>query len=162
MSDANDPMESARHEQAAGDHRLAVGIMIGTTLGVGLGLLLAPRTGSELRGQIKAQATRAAHTCANGYHAATGKAAALGHRCHDAYDSSRHHVADAYRGTARYIGELTDAVTMKARRQSGAARRLALTQPPSPAGDPEGLRLAPAGSLESRNAPGERSMSSAL
>ena len=158
MRDANEQIEIVRHEHAAGDHRLAVGVVAGAALGVGLGLLLAPRKGSELREQIKVQATRAGKTASNGYHVATDKAGAWGHRCRDAYDSTRHHVVDAYHGTTRYIGEVSDAVTMKARRQAeGTAQRIAITQSEPPADTLEIIRRRAVGSPDSRIDPAERS-----
>ena len=158
MRDANEETGIVRHEHATGDHRLAVGVVAGAALGVGVGLLLAPRKGSELREQIKVQATRAANGASNGYHAAADKAGAWAHRCRDAYDSTRHHVVDTYHETTRYIGEVSDAVTMKARRQAeGPAKRITVTQPQPPVDQPESIRRRTGGSLESRIDPTERS-----
>ena len=134
MRDANEQIEIVGAGHVAEGQKLAMGIVAGAALGAALGLLLAPRKGSELRGQIKVQASRAANSASNGYHAVTDTAGAWAHRCHDAYDTSRHKVVDAYHGTTRYLGEVSDAVTMKPRQQpEGTAQRIAITQPQSPA-----------------------------
>jgi gas vesicle protein len=51
MADGNDPDE----HRAAGVG-LVTGFLVGTVFGLGLGILLAPKSGSELRGQIREQA----------------------------------------------------------------------------------------------------------
>jgi gas vesicle protein len=78
------------------DHRLAKGLIAGVAIGVGLGMLLAPRRGAELRKQIKD---------------ATGHWA---HRGHDVYNVCRDKIAHGAGETRRYAREVADAVTQKA------------------------------------------------
>lgn len=51
MADGND-----RDEHRGAGVGLVTGLLVGTVFGLGLGMLLAPKSGSELRGQIGEQA----------------------------------------------------------------------------------------------------------
>jgi len=44
-----------------------MGLLTGTVLGAGLGMLFAPKAGAELRGQLSEQATNLANTASDGY-----------------------------------------------------------------------------------------------
>ena len=57
-----------------------MGLLTGTVLGAGLGMLFAPRAGSELRNQLSEQAGNFANTASEGYRRASEAA-------------TRHHVA---------------------------------------------------------------------
>ena len=51
-----------------------MGLLTGTVLGVGLGMLLAPKAGSELRNQVSEQAGALANQAQKGYRKATENA----------------------------------------------------------------------------------------
>lgn len=51
-----------------------MGLLTGTVLGAGLGMLLAPKAGSELRGQIGEQARNLANTASEQYRRASEQA----------------------------------------------------------------------------------------
>lgn len=53
MADSND-----RDERRGAGVGLVTGLLVGTVFGLGLGMLLAPKSGSELRGQIGEQAQK--------------------------------------------------------------------------------------------------------
>ena len=61
-----------------GGGSFVMGLLTGTVLGAGLGMLFAPKPGSELRGQISEQAT-------NSYRKATEAAGELAERGKEAY-----------------------------------------------------------------------------
>jgi gas vesicle protein len=63
MSDANEGMGMTPDRHGAGDHRLVLGIGVGTALGVAVGVLLAPRKGSELRHTVAGKAKQVASSC---------------------------------------------------------------------------------------------------
>ena len=50
-----------------------LGLIAGAVLGAGLGMLLAPKAGSELRGQLGDQASRLRERANEGYQAASSK-----------------------------------------------------------------------------------------
>jgi gas vesicle protein len=52
----------------------ALGLLTGTVVGVGLGMLFAPKAGSELRNQLSEQAGALAHQTQEGYRKATENA----------------------------------------------------------------------------------------
>ncbi len=57
-----------RYGQENGDGgSFVMGLLTGTVLGAGLGMLFAPRAGAELRGQLSEQATNLANTASEGY-----------------------------------------------------------------------------------------------
>ena len=57
-----------------GNGRFVMGLLAGTVLGVGLGMLFAPRAGSELRTQLSEQAGALANRAQAGCRGATEKA----------------------------------------------------------------------------------------
>jgi len=77
-----------------------LGLITGAVLGAGLGLLLAPKSGAELRSQLTSRAGDLADRAAEGYQRASDVAADLADRgrnvARDAYDRAR----DAYDRTA--------------------------------------------------------------
>ena len=69
--------------QASRDHRFAIGLLVGTAIGAGLALWLAPRAADELRGRIQDSARN------------------LGKRAADQYDQATSRVGDAVDELAR-------------------------------------------------------------
>jgi gas vesicle protein len=57
-----------------GGGSFVIGLLTGTVLGVGLGMLFAPRAGSELRTQLSEQAGALANQTEEGYRKATENA----------------------------------------------------------------------------------------
>ncbi len=66
-----------------------MGLLAGTVLGAGLGMLFAPKTGSELRNQLGEQAGRIRTTAADGYNQATEKVSQIVDRGREAYERAR-------------------------------------------------------------------------
>ena len=65
--------EYDRFEREDGGGSFLMGLLAGTVLGAGLGMLFAPKAGSELRNQLGEQAGRLRTTAADGYQQATEK-----------------------------------------------------------------------------------------
>ena len=65
--------EYDRLEREEGGGSFLMGLLAGTVLGAGLGMLFAPKAGSELRNQLGEQAGRLRTTAADGYQQATEK-----------------------------------------------------------------------------------------
>src|SRR5258708_36029235 len=70
MADGYDRFEN----EGSGGGSFVMGLLTGTVLGAGLGMLFAPKAGSELRNQLSEQAGNLAHTASEGYRKATQSA----------------------------------------------------------------------------------------
>src|SRR5690606_6574713 len=65
-----------------------LGLMGGAVLGAGLGMLLAPKPGAELRGQLGTQASRLRTRASEGYATASEKVSSLYNRAQTAASST--------------------------------------------------------------------------
>jgi gas vesicle protein len=92
--------EYDRFEREDGGGSFLMGLLAGTVLGAGLGMLFAPKTGSELRSQLGEQAGRlrtqatdgyqqASEKVTQGYQQATEKVSQIVDRGKEAYDRAR-------------------------------------------------------------------------
>jgi hypothetical protein len=81
--------EYDRLEREEGSGSFLMGLLAGTVLGAGLGMLFAPRPGSELRNQLSEQATRLRSSANETYHQASEKVSQMVDRGRDAYDRAR-------------------------------------------------------------------------
>jgi len=70
MADGYDRFDS----EGGGGGSFVMGLLTGTVLGAGLGMLFAPKAGSELRGQISEQAGNIANQASEGYRKASENA----------------------------------------------------------------------------------------
>jgi YtxH-like protein len=89
--------EYDRLEREDGGGSFLMGLLAGTVLGAGLGMLFAPKTGSDLRSQISEQTGRLKSTANDAYAQASEKVSQMsekvGHmvdRGREAYDRARH------------------------------------------------------------------------
>jgi gas vesicle protein len=92
--------EFERMEREEGGGSFLMGLLAGTVLGAGLGMLFAPKAGSELRNQLSEQAGRLRHSANDTYHQASDKVSKIVDRGRDAYDRARGGVANMASGTA--------------------------------------------------------------
>ncbi len=81
--------EYDRYEREDGGGSFLMGLLAGTVLGAGLGMLFAPRPGSELRNQLTEQAGRLRSTAGDAYSQASGKVNQIVDRGREAYDRAR-------------------------------------------------------------------------
>jgi gas vesicle protein len=109
------------------EHPLAMGILAGTAVGACLGLLFAPRRGSETRKRVGEGVNRVVSSTSSGYRRAKGSVGHWANRSHGAYVATRDRVVKGAQGTTRYVRDVADAVTMKGNRQSDALRRAPAT-----------------------------------
>ena len=68
MADGYDRFDN---NEGSGGGSFVMGLLTGTVLGAGLGMLFAPKAGSELRGQISEQAGNIANQASEGYRRAS-------------------------------------------------------------------------------------------
>ena len=82
--------EYDRFEREEGGGSFLMGLLAGTVLGAGLGMLFAPRAGSDLRNQLSEQAGRLRSTAGDAYSQASDKVGQMVDRGREAYDRARH------------------------------------------------------------------------
>jgi gas vesicle protein len=81
--------EYDRFEKEEGGGSFLMGLLAGTVLGAGLGMLFAPKAGNELRSQIGEQAGRLRTTANDAYGQATDRVNQIVDRGREAYDRAR-------------------------------------------------------------------------
>jgi len=85
MADGYDRFDN----ESGGGGSFVIGLLTGTVLGAGLGMLFAPRAGSELRNQLSEQAGNLANSASEGYRKATGTASEWADRGRDMVDKAK-------------------------------------------------------------------------
>jgi gas vesicle protein len=96
-----------RYENEAGGGGFMMGLLTGTVLGAGLGMLLAPKAGSELRGAIGEQARQWGNTAAEQYRHAREAAAPWMERGRDMVNQARDTATRAAEQARDYAGATT-------------------------------------------------------
>ena len=96
--------EYDRFEKEEGGGSFLMGLLAGTVLGAGLGMLFAPKTGSELRSQLGEQAGRLRSTAADGYNQASDKVSQMVDRGREAYERARTGVGGMTGGSSGSTG----------------------------------------------------------
>ncbi len=86
--------EYDRMEREEGSGSFLMGLLAGTVLGAGLGMLFAPKAGSELRTQLGEQAGRLRSTANDTYQQASEKVSQIVDRGREAYDRARGSVSN--------------------------------------------------------------------
>jgi gas vesicle protein len=81
--------EYDRIEREEGSGAFLMGLLAGTVLGAGLGMLFAPKAGSELRSQLSEQANKLRDTANDTYTQASEKVTQMVDRGREAYDRAR-------------------------------------------------------------------------
>ena len=117
MSKEKHRNEAATDDEHEGGHPFALGVLTGAAVGVGVGMLLAPRSGAELRKEVGHQFTNMKGSCATGYNRAKDTAGNLAERSRRAYSATRDKVVNGAHETKEYVKEVSDAVTRKAHRE---------------------------------------------
>jgi gas vesicle protein len=92
-----------------------MGLLTGTVLGAGLGMLFAPKAGSELRNQLKEEAGHLANQASEGYRRAASSASEWvdkgKEKGRDVYDRTREAVSRGADEAQRYVRETTGTPT---------------------------------------------------
>jgi hypothetical protein len=81
--------EYDRFEREDGGGSFLMGLLAGTVLGAGLGMLFAPKAGNELRNQLGEQAGRIRSTANDTYQQASEKVSQIVDRGREAYERAR-------------------------------------------------------------------------
>ena len=106
--------EYDRFEREEGGGSFLMGLLAGTVLGAGLGMLFAPKAGSELRSQLGTQLAdqtgRIREVADQGYQQASEKVSQMVDRGREAYDRARSSVGSmAAAGTTGSTGDTSAA-----------------------------------------------------
>ena len=127
MADNYDRFES----EGSGGGSFVMGLLTGTVLGAGLGILFAPKAGSELRNQLSEQANNLANQASEGVRKATENAGEWADRGRDMYGKAKSAVAKGADDAQRYARDaantVKDAAARGADEASGYVRETANT-----------------------------------
>ena len=91
--------EYDRFEREDGGGSFLMGLLAGTVLGAGLGMLFAPRPGSELRTQLTDQASKLRTTAGGAYSQVGERVTQIVDRGREAYDRARTSTESGNMGT---------------------------------------------------------------
>jgi gas vesicle protein len=103
MADGYDRFEN----EGGGGGSFVIGLLTGTVLGAGLGMLFAPKPGSDLRNQLSEQAGNLANTASEQYRRASETAGGLADRGREIYGKARDAVVQGAEEAQRYVRETT-------------------------------------------------------
>jgi len=146
MADGYDRFEN----EGSGGGSFVMGLLTGTVLGAGLGMLFAPKSGSDLRNQISDQAGNLANTASDGYKRATEAAGEWADKGREVYDKARDAVSRGAEEAQRYVRDTTSGITGSSPSTAGAS---ATTSGPSYSSGADSMRGA--GSEPIRSTPSE-------
>ncbi len=90
------------YDYEGGGSGFIMGLLTGTVLGAGLGMLFAPKSGSELRGQISDTATRVGSAASENYQKVADKAGNLAERGRGVMGRARDAVSRGAEEAKRY------------------------------------------------------------
>ena len=110
-----------QHESGGGS--FIIGLLAGTVLGAGLGMLFAPKAGAELRGQLSDQANNLANQATDGYRRAGETAGYWAEKGRTAYDKARGAVVRGADEAKRYANDAADEVKRYASETTSEAER---------------------------------------
>jgi gas vesicle protein len=103
MGDGYDRFEN----EGGGGGSFVMGLLTGTVLGAGLGMLFAPKAGAEIRSQLSDQANSIANTASEGYRRASETAGDLAVKGREIYDKARDAVSKGTEEAQRYVRDAT-------------------------------------------------------
>ena len=103
MGDGYDRFEN----EGGGGGSFIIGLLTGTVLGAGLGMLFAPKSGSELRGQLSEQAGNLKSQASEQYRKASETAGEWADRGRVIYDKARDAIARGTDEAQRYVHDVT-------------------------------------------------------
>jgi gas vesicle protein len=96
-----------RYEGEGGGGGFMMGLLTGTVLGAGLGMLLAPKAGTELRGQIGEQARNLGNIASDQYRRATEAASGWAEKGREVVGQAREAVGRGVDEARGYAGATT-------------------------------------------------------
>ena len=117
MGDGYDRFEN----EGGGGGSFVMGLLTGTVLGAGLGMLFAPKAGAELRGALSEQAGNLANTASEGYRKAQEAAGDWADRGREMYDKARDAISRGTDEAQRYVRDAANAAGTPSTSTAGSA-----------------------------------------
>src|ERR1700680_1723850 len=114
MRDRFDKDMAAHFGKNDGGGSFMMGLLTGTVVGVGLGMLFAPKAGSELRNELSDQAGALADQAQGGYRKATENAGQWAERGKDLYGKAREAVSRGAEEGQQYVHDAAGTVARAA------------------------------------------------
>jgi gas vesicle protein len=111
MADGYDQFDKNLDYHEGGGSSFVIGLLTGTVLGAGLGMLFAPKAGSELRRDLSEQAGNLSNKASEGYRRASESAGQWAERGRDIYNRASEAVAKGADEARRYAGNMSSEPT---------------------------------------------------
>ena len=122
MADGYDRFEN---DGNGGGGSFVMGLLTGTVLGAGLGMLFAPKRGSELRSQLSEQAGNLANQAQDGMRKVTENAGEWADRGRDIYGKAKDAVAKGADEAQQYVRDTAGTVKDAAAKGADEAQKYA-------------------------------------
>ena len=113
--------KSLEYREGGGGGSFVMGLLTGTVLGAGLGMLFAPKAGSELRSKLSEQAGSMANTAAEGYRRASESATQWAEKGREVYNKASEVVAKGAEEAQKYVKDASSSYTGSESTSSGAS-----------------------------------------
>ena len=110
MADGFDRFDQEMRQEGGGGS-FVMGLLTGTVLGAGLGMLFAPKAGAELRSKLTDQAGNIANTASEGYRRASESAGQWAERGRDIYNKASEAVAKGADEAQQYVRDSSSSGT---------------------------------------------------
>ena len=107
MADGYDRFDN----EGGGGGSFVMGLLTGTVLGAGLGMLFAPKPGSEIRNRLSEQANSIANTAQEGYRRASETAGDLATKGREMYDKARDAVSKGAEEAQKYVRDAGSSIS---------------------------------------------------
>lgn len=104
MADGFDRFDQDLRQEGGGGS-FVMGLLTGTVLGAGLGMLFAPKAGAELRSKLTDQAGTLANTASEGYRRASESAGQWAERGREVYNKASEAVAKGADEAQQYVSD---------------------------------------------------------
>lgn len=111
MADGYDGFDKSLEYREGGGGSFVMGLLTGTVLGAGLGMLFAPRAGSELRNQLSEQAGNIANQASETARRASESASQWAEKGREVYNRASEAVAKGAEEAQKYVKEATSSYT---------------------------------------------------
>jgi gas vesicle protein len=103
--------KSLEYREGGGGGSFVMGLLTGTVLGAGLGMLFAPKQGSELRRQMSAQAGNIANQASETARRASESASQWAEKGREVYNKASDAVAKGAQEAQKYVRDTTSSYT---------------------------------------------------
>jgi gas vesicle protein len=122
MADGYDGFDkSLEYRDGGSGGSFIMGLLTGTVLGAGLGMLFAPKAGSQLRSQLSEQAGNVANQASEGYRRASETASQWAEKGRDVYNKASDAVVKGTQEAQKYVRDTASSAQSGSERIRGSA-----------------------------------------